>query len=70
MLDGDEDFIEERPSSKRKREALINHDGDEFDDLSSLLGDDDGKHQARILQVILNDDGNSDSDGGGDQVAV
>ncbi len=56
----------ERPSSKRMREDLINQDGDESDDLSSLLGGDDGEHHARMPRVSLNGDG----DGDGDAVGV
>jgi len=37
------------------REDLINQDGDESD-FSSLLGDDDGEHQARMPWVSLNGD--------------
>ena len=53
------------------REDLNNQDGDESDFLS-LLGDDDGEHQARMPRVSLNGDGDGDSDsnGGSDQVAV
>jgi hypothetical protein len=69
LLDGDEDFTDERLSSKRMREDL-NQDGDESDCLS-LLGDDDGEHgehQAWMPRVSLNSDGdsNGDNDGEGD----
>jgi len=64
LLNGGEDFMDKRPSSKRMREDLINQDGDESDFLS-LLGD-DGEHEARMPRVSLN----GDSDGDGDQVAV
>ena len=72
LLDGDEDFMAEQPSSKRMREDLINQDGDKSDDLSSLLEDDDGEHHARMPRVSLNgdSDGDGDNDGGGDRVAV
>ncbi len=69
-LVGDEDFMDERPSSKRMREYL-NQDGDEYD-CSSLLGDDDGEHeehQMRMPRVSLNGDVDGKSDGDGD-VAV
>ncbi len=48
-----------------------NQDGDESD-FSSLLGDDDGEHQAWMPRVSLNgdSDGDSDGDGDSDQVAV
>jgi len=63
--------MDEQLSSKRMREDLNNQDGDESDFLS-LLGDDDGEHQARMPRVSLNGDGDGDSDsnGGGDRVAV
>ena len=63
LLDGDEDFMDERPLSKRMREDLINQDGDESDDLSSLLGGDDGEHHARMPWVSLNGDGDGDAVG-------
>jgi hypothetical protein len=72
LLDGDEDFMDEQPSSKRMREDL-NQDGDESDCLS-LLGDDDGEHgehQARMPRVSLKGDGDGDGDSDGDgDVAV
>ena len=64
LLDGDEDFMDKQPSSKRMRKDL-NQDGDESD-CSSLLGDDDGEHgehQARMPRVSLNGDGDGDGDG-------
>jgi hypothetical protein len=61
LLDGDEDFMDERQSSKRMRED-INQDGDESD-CSSLLVDDDGEHQSRMPRVSLNGDGDGDGDG-------
>jgi hypothetical protein len=69
LLDGDEDFMDEQRCSKRMREDL-NQDDDESD-CSSLLGDDDGEHQARMPWVSLNGDGdgNGNSDDYGD-VAV
>ena len=72
LLDGDEDFMDERPSSKRMREDLINQDGDEFDDLPSLQGDDYEVYGARLPWVSLNGDVDSDSDGDGygDKAAV
>ncbi len=63
LLDGDEDFMAERPSSKRMREDLINQDGDESDDFLSLLGDDDGEHRTRMPGVSLNGDSDGDAVG-------
>ncbi len=60
---GDEDFMAERPSLKRMREDLINQDGDKSDDLSSLLGDDDGEHHTRMPWVSLNGDDDGDAVG-------
>ena len=63
LLDGDKDFMAEQPSSKRMREDLINQDGDKSDDLSSLLGDDDGEHHTRMPRVSLNGDGDGNAVG-------
>ena len=71
LLDGDEDFMDERPSSKRMREDLIsNQDGDEFDDFTSLQGDDYEVHQARLPRVSLTGDGENDGDSDGNKEAV
>lgn len=64
LLDGDEDFIDERPSSKRMRRGLINQYGDESD------GDDDGGNQGRMPRVSMNGDGGSDSDSDSEGGAV
>jgi hypothetical protein len=61
LLDGDEDFMAERPSSKRMREDLINQDGTDSDCLF-FQGDYDGEQQARVPRVSLNGDGNGSSD--------
>jgi hypothetical protein len=45
------------------REDLINQDGDQSDDLSSLLGDDDGEHHAWMPWVSLNGDSDGDAVG-------
>ena len=65
LLDGDEDFMDERSSSKRMREDLSNQD-DTDSDCSSFQGDYDGEQQTRVPRVSLNGDG----DGGSDRVAV
>jgi len=65
LLDGDEDFMDERGCSKRMRKKH-NQDGDESD-CSSDSEDDDGEHQARMPRVSLNGDGDSDGDGDGDE---
>ena len=66
FLDGDEDVMDERLSSKRMREDLINQDGTDSD-CSSFQGDYDGEQQeARVPRVSLNGDG----DGGSNRVAV
>jgi hypothetical protein len=61
----DEDFMDERPSSKRMREDLSNQD-DTDSDCSSFQGDYDGEQQTRVPRVSLNGDG----DGGSDRAAV
>ena len=63
LLDGDEDFMDERMSSKRMR-GMINQYGDESD------GDYDGGNQGRMPRVSLNCDGDSDSDSEGGAVGV
>jgi len=65
LLDGDEDFMDERPSSKRMREDLSNQD-DTDSDCSSFQGDYDGEQQTQVPRVSLNGDG----DGSSDRVAV
>ena len=65
LLDGDEDFMDERPSSKIMREDLSNQD-DTDSDCSSFQGDYDGEQQTWVPRVSLNSDG----DGGSDRVAV
>ena len=75
LLEGDEDFVDERPAAKRMRETQINHDGDEFDDgddidLFSLLGDDYGENPTQTPRVSPNGDDDSDSDGIGDLLGV
>ena len=65
LLDGDEDFMDEQPPSKKMREDLSNQ-YDTDSDCSSFQGDCDGEQQTRVPRVSLNSDG----DGGSDQVAV
>ena len=63
LLEGDEDFIDERQSSKRIR-GLNDQDGDDSDD------DDIGGNHARLPWVSMNGDGDSYGDGDGDVAAV
>ena len=56
LLDGDEDFMDERPSwSKRTKEDQSNHDeDDDRSDVSSVLEEYDGEHLERLPRVSLN----------------
>ena len=56
LLDGDEDFMDERPSwNKRTREdPLSSYEDDDESDSSSLLEEDDGEHLGQLPRVSLN----------------
>ena len=72
LLEGDEDFVDERPTAKKMRETQINHDGDGFDDdyLLSMLEYDSGENRAQTPRASPNGDDDSDSDGIGDLLGV
>ena len=59
LLEGDEEFIDERPTSKRMR-GLNDQDGGDSDD------DDIGGHQGRLSRVSMSWENDSDGDGDGD----
>ena len=65
LLEGDEDFVDERPTAKKMRETQINHDGYEFDDddLLSVLGYESGDNLVQTPRASPNGDDDSDSDG-------
>lgn len=66
LLEGDEDFVDERPTAKKMRETQIHHDGDGFDDddLLSLMGYDSGENLVQTTMVAIpNGDDDSDIDG-------
>ena len=58
LLEGDEDFVDERPAAKRMRDTQINHDGDEFgynfndDELLSLMEYDSGENLAQTPRMM------------------
>lgn len=55
LLDGDEDFMDERPSwNKRRREDLSSYDNDDESDSLSLLEEDDDEDLGQLPRVSLN----------------
>jgi hypothetical protein len=55
LLDGDEDFMDERPSwNKRTREDRSNREDDDKSDSLSVVEEDDGEHLGRLPRVSLN----------------
>ena len=63
MLEGDEDFVDERPTAKKMRETQINHYDDEYNDdyLLSLMGYDSGENLVQTTRASPNGDDDSDS---------
>ena len=60
LLEGDEDFVDERPSAKKMRETQIKFDDN---DLLSMLEYDSGENRALTPRASPNGDDDSDSDG-------
>ena len=55
LLDGDEDFMDERPSwNKRTTEDRSSYEDDDKSDSSSVVEEDDGEHLGQLPRVSLN----------------
>jgi hypothetical protein len=55
LLDGDEDFVDERPSwNKRMRKDLSSYEDDDESESSSVVEKDDGEQLSRLPRVSLN----------------
>ena len=67
LLEGDEDFVDERPLAKKMRETQIKFDDN---DLLSVLGDDFGENLVQTPRASPNGDDDSDSDEIGDLLGV